>query len=219
MSARRVLRALLASALIFNVILVLGDWTPVPSLWAWAALAAAMPLVSVLLVGGETLRERWKNKGRSIDPIRLRVVQAGQLAMNVVGPLDVGRLHWTDTVPVWSRFAALAVAAGGFAMVVWSMRANRFFLPAIRIQEERGHQLVTGGPYRFLRHPGYAGIILLDGCCGLAVGSWLGFLVGLVPACLFAARTADEDRFLHEHLAGYREFAGRVRYRLVPRLW
>ena len=89
----------------------------------------------------------------------------------------------------------------------------------VRIQHERGHTLVTSGPYRFVRHPGYVGAILASLCGGVALGS-LWSLVPLVPfAVLFVRRTAVEDRMLRADLGGYAGYAERVRYRLVPGLW
>lgn len=219
MTARRVAFALLAAVGIFNAFLLLGAWAPVPSLWLWAALAALVPAGTVLLVDPATLRDRRRSRRRGIDTARMRLAQGGQTVMYIVGPLDVGRLHWTDSVPEPLRYAAFPVLAAGLALVTWSMRANRFFMPQVRIQEERGHQVVAGGPYRFVRHPGYAGMIVVGLTSGIALGSWLAFLVGLVPAVLFAFRAKHEDAFLRAHLAGYAEFTTHTRYRLVPGVW
>src|SRR5262249_60715294 len=82
---------------------------------------------------------------------------AGQL---VIAGLDVGRFHWTGPLPAWLQGAGLAAYAAGVGLTVWAMVTNRFFSPVVRIQHERGHHLVTGGPYRVVRHPGYAGLIV-----------------------------------------------------------
>ena len=118
-----------------------------------------------------------------------------------------------------SRPLALVGYAAGMALAVCAMAANRFFSPVVRIQHERGHTLVTSGPYRFVRHPGYVGAILASLCGGVALGSWWS-LVPLAPfAALFLRRTAVEDRMLRADLDGYAGYAERVRYRLVPGLW
>ena len=99
------------------------------------------------------------------------------------------------------------------------MIVNRFFAPAVRIQSERGHETVTTGPYRFVRHPGYAGMLLAV----VAESFVFGSLWALAPAAALAAvvtwRTAREDRMLRAQLHGYAEYAARVRYRLVPAVW
>ena len=99
------------------------------------------------------------------------------------------------------------------------MIVNRFFSPVVRIQEERGHHLITEGPYRFIRHPGYAGMLLAFAGVGPALGSWWS-LVPLVPVVLLILRRLlIEDRYLHEHLEGYAGYAQRVPYRLLPGVW
>jgi protein-S-isoprenylcysteine O-methyltransferase Ste14 len=96
---------------------------------------------------------------------------------------------------------------------------NRFFSAVVRIQRDREHTVVTSGPYRLIRHPGYAGALITS----LAIPLLLGSLWALIPAalvvCLLILRTALEDRTLQEKLDGYREYAGRVRYRLLPGVW
>ena len=103
-------------------------------------------------------------------------------------------------------------------LCVWAMAVNRFFSPVVRLQEERGHRLVTDGPYRYIRHPGYAGI-LLSACVGVALGSWWSLLPLVVAMGLILRRTALEDRFLRASLEGYASYAEQVRYRLVPGIW
>ena len=96
---------------------------------------------------------------------------------------------------------------------------NTFFSEVVRIQEDRGHLVVTSGPYRVVRHPGYAGNIVAWPCIALALGSWFAVLLSAVIVVLFIVRTAWEDRALQTGLEGYAEYAERVRYRLVPGLW
>jgi protein-S-isoprenylcysteine O-methyltransferase Ste14 len=101
------------------------------------------------------------------------------------------------------------------AGVLWAVRANPYYSSAVRIQTDRGHRTVTAGPYKIVRHPGYTftGLGMLTG--GLALGSWVGMLPLLGVAALFVRRTLIEDRMLQRELAGYSEYAERVRYRLV----
>ena len=101
----------------------------------------------------------------------------------------------------------------------FAVAVNRFFSSVIRIQADRGHHLVTHGPYRFVRHPAYAAAPFLFGGGGLALGSWLAALLGLIMFLPLLRRTAQEDRVLREQLEGYAAYAEKVRYRLFPGVW
>jgi len=96
---------------------------------------------------------------------------------------------------------------------------NRFFVPVIRIQSDRGHRVVSSGPYAVMRHPGYAGTLLAAPAAALAIGSWGALIPALALSATFLSRAAHEDRFLHANLPGYAEYTGRVRFRLVPGVW
>lgn len=107
----------------------------------------------------------------------------------------------------------------GYALVVWATRSNAYFSQIVRIQSERGHQVAAGGPYRFVRHPAYIGMILTELGSSLMLGSWLALIPGVISALLFIVRTALEDRTLLAELNGYTEFAQKTRYRLLPGIW
>jgi len=137
----------------------------------------------------------------------------------VVAGLDVGRKHWSDSVPVWLQGIGLVGFTAGFGLIVWAMAVNRFFSSVVRIQSDRGHKLVTGGPYGWIRHPGYLAALLQGISSGIALGSWVSMIpvVGMLP--LLFVRTVREDRFLRGNLPGYLEYAQRVRYRMLPGIW
>ncbi len=101
-------------------------------------------------------------------------------------------------------------------MNLWALRANRFYSSAVRIQADRGQHPVDTGPYRFVRHPGYAATTTATVAAGLALGSWLAIVPALGFVALFVRRTVFEDRLLVAELPGYAAYAGRVRGRLVP---
>ena len=146
----------------------------------------------------------------------LTVLLPGQ---SVVAGLDVGRFHWSDGVPSAVQGAGLLAVAAALAVVVWAMVVNRFFSPVIRIQSDRGHHLVTSGPYRYVRHPAYAAFPFLMVGSGLAPGSWLAALIGLLLVVPVLRRAALEDRVLREQLEGYAAYARQVRYRMFPGVW
>lgn len=142
----------------------------------------------------------------------------GPLATLIVAGLDA-RFRWSQQVPLGVPIAGLVIAMPGCFLVTWAMASNKFFSALVRIQKDRGHSVVSDGPYRYVRHPGYVGMILF----GLATPLILGSLWALIPAGLTAGlsvvRTALEDKTLQEELEGYRAYAQQVRYRLVPLVW
>src|SRR5262249_50393985 len=105
------------------------------------------------------------------------------------------------------------------ATFLWAMHVNRFFSSVPRIQSERGHRVITDGPYRWVRHPGYTAGLVLLASSGLALGSWLATLIGLAGIPFILRRTVYEDRLLRTELPGYADYAARVRYRLLPSVW
>ena len=107
----------------------------------------------------------------------------------------------------------------GFWLVVDAMGTNRYFSPVIRIQDDRGHQLVDRGPYAIVRHPGYLGMAITLSMAVLALGSWWALIPAGTYCLLILRRAVVEDRFLLAHLAGYHEYAGRVRHRVIPGVW
>jgi protein-S-isoprenylcysteine O-methyltransferase Ste14 len=109
--------------------------------------------------------------------------------------------------------------AAAVAIVTWAVAANRFFSSVIRIQTDRGHHLITSGPYRFVRHPAYAAAPCLFAGGGIALGSWLAALIGLLLVFPILRRAAQEDRVLRDQLEGYAAYAEKVRWRVFPGVW
>ena len=137
-------------------------------------------------------------------------------------PLVAGAEALFDQSPHFSlalKLASLLICLAGYALGSYAMIANRFFSGMVRIQTDRGHQVVSSGPYRWVRHPGYAGALLAYVTTPVLLDSPWAFLPVLFLAVALVIRTRLEDRTLQEELAGYREYAGRVRYRLVPGVW
>jgi protein-S-isoprenylcysteine O-methyltransferase Ste14 len=153
------------------------------------------------------------------DRVSVPVFVGGLTGMWIIGGLDAGRFHWSGGLPLAVQIAALAGAMLGFAIAGWSMWVNPFFSSAVRIQAERRHALVSGGPYRFVRHPGYTGGVLYLAMTGPALGSWWSLLPLVPMAAVLIRRTMLEDLLLHQQLEGYADYARTVRFRLVPGLW
>ncbi|MEW5719965.1 MAG: isoprenylcysteine carboxylmethyltransferase family protein [Chloroflexota bacterium] len=142
----------------------------------------------------------------------------GPFLMWLVAGLDK-RWNGSPTLPLGLELGAFAVVIVGYWISVWALIVNKFFSAVVRIQQERGHTVVTAGPYRFVRHPGYAGGVIAYLATPLALGTLWMYLPVLLTSVALVIRTALEDRTLQNELPGYREYAARVPYRLLPGLW
>ena len=136
----------------------------------------------------------------------------------IVAGLD-HRFGWSPAFPVWVNVFGLLLVAAGYALAAWAMAENRFFSGVVRIQTDRGHVVCDSGPYRWVRHPGYAGNILPLAGIVLALGSLWTILPAAFALGIAVTRTALEDRTLQDELPGYRDYARRVRYRLLPGIY
>ena len=183
--------------------------------------------VAAVAVGGSWLvrhhpavineRGRKDETTKRFDRVLAPFMLIAGLAQYVVAGLDA-RFGWTD-VPL-----ALQVLGGvGFlasmAGIFWAMANNPFLATTVRIRADGSHRVATTGPYRFVRHPMYAVNVWFLWVSGFVLDSWWTLLCSVIGAALFVVRTALEDRALRDGLDGYREYAGRVRYRLVPGVW
>ncbi|MGD0835484.1 MAG: isoprenylcysteine carboxylmethyltransferase family protein [Polyangia bacterium] len=129
------------------------------------------------------------------------------------------RLAWTGQLPVPIVMLAFGMMVASSVLTSWAMRVNAFFSSHARIQDDRGQTVVSAGPYRFVRHPGYTGAIIFNLAGPILLSSLPALFVGIAMLLLFVVRTVLEDRMLQAGLTGYREYAAKVRFRLVPFVW
>ena len=129
------------------------------------------------------------------------------------------RLGWGPYLSPGWQLTGLILTVIGHGIVVWAMGANAFFSPIVRIQEERGHTVAKGGPYKLIRHPGYLGAITFSLGIPLLLASWWAVIPGLGSVILYFVRTALEDQTLKEELPGYADYTKQVKYRLIPGIW
>lgn len=129
------------------------------------------------------------------------------------------RFGWTGSLAASWQVIGFAGFILGYGLFSWAMITNAYFSTAVRIQTDRGHQVCTTGPYRFVRHPGYVGASLQSLAMPLLFGSWWALIAGGTAVLLLILRTALEDKTLHEELNGYAAYARQVRYRLLPGVW
>lgn len=136
----------------------------------------------------------------------------------IVAGLD-HRYGWSTGFPYWLVVVGFILIAFGYAFAAWALAENRFFSSVVRIQMDRGHVVCDSGPYRFVRHPGYAGNIPALFGIVFALGSVWTLIPATVATIITVVRTVLEDQTLKEELPGYQDYARRVRYRLFPGIY
>ncbi len=151
-------------------------------------------------------------------------VLAPLMAVTIVFPLVIvagldHRYGWSTEFPLWLVVVGFILISLGYAFATWAVAENRFFSSVVRIQTDRGHIVCDSGPYRFVRHPGYAGNILPLFGIVLALGSVWTLIPAAVALIVTVIRTALEDQTLLDELPGYRDYAQRVRFRLIPGIY
>jgi len=166
------------------------------------------------------LKERMspKKDAKSWDKRIITVYTLLLVALLIVPGLDAVRFGWSE-VPLIVKVLGFVgyLPAGRFAS--WAMKENAYLSNVVRIQKDRGHTVCTTGPYRYVRHPMYAGVMLIMLCLPLSLGSFYAFIPAFMIVVLFILRTSLEDKTLQEELPGYKEYAQKVRYRLLPGVW
>ncbi len=212
--------------IVIGLLLFLGagraDWV-----WGWLQVAvlagflAAHPLL-LIPINPELLAERQRGAlaagTKPWDKVLSTIAGGMVFPMLALGALDE-RFGWSAPFPLSLHVLGTIGCVLGYSLFLWAMVSNAFFAEGVRIQRERGHTVATAGPYRWLRHPGYAGNVLNGLTTPLLLGSWWALVPGALVSLLFIVRAALEDATLQKELEGYAAYAQRVRYRLVPGLW
>ena len=203
-----------------------GDW-----LWweAWALVGLYLAYaggVGVFLFRNDRdlLRERMKvspaQEGqKGWDKTLMILMMVAGFGIFIVPGFDVVRFGWTGALPTWLEVTALVVNVPCFFWIGWVMHENTYLARVVKIDEERGHTVITTGPYAIVRHPMYTAVVLMIMAMPVALGSRWGLVPAAVMAALLLVRTALEDRTLHRELPGYPEYAQKTPYRLIPGIW
>lgn len=197
------------------------DWI---NAWVFLGMSLILQTVATIVLAKKNPqllneRGRFSKEGtKPFDRVFFVLYMPVVTASLVVMGLDAGRYGWTN-MPGWLVVPGLIGTAAAFILVLWAMVVNPYFECSIRIQEDRDQRAITSGPYGYIRHPGYlyevVGMLMLP----LILGSWWGYVPAFILVILWVIRTAVEDHTLREGLPGYREYASRTRYRLIPLVW
>ena len=222
-SPRHWIRLVSVYLLIPLILLICGGdpgWWPA---WVYTV------LIIVVGIGGRIWAEQ-RHPGLMAERQNIENIQNAKAWDKVLAPLmavSVGypmvivagldhRYDWSSEFPVWLTPIGFILIALGYAFAAWALAENRFFYSVVCIHTDRGHVVCDSGPYRYVRHPGYAGNVLALFGIVLALGSVWTLIPALVASIIAVIRSALEDRTLKDELPGYRDYARRVRYRLLP---
>jgi protein-S-isoprenylcysteine O-methyltransferase Ste14 len=218
--------ALAVEVLIFSALLFGGAGTiRWPAAWVYLILFFAVGVwftVWLLRHDPALLAERMKlpfQKGQPLwDKIFILPLILAWCGWLLLMGLDAVRFRWS-VMPIWLQCAGGALMLLSFWMMARVFRVNTFLAAAVRIQTERGHKVISTGPYALVRHPLYASMLIYLSSNALLLGSWYGLAASFVLSAALVFRTVMEDRVLRRGLEGYTEYAARVRYRLIPFIW
>ncbi len=191
--------------------------------WVFLCLLGVTLLVNLTLMvhrNPELLDARWKRHAdtKPFDRVFGALYFVATVTMLVASGLDAVRWQWTSMAD-WLLYVGIALHVLGMLPVLGTLLTNPHLETTVRIQTDRGHRVISSGPYRYVRHPMYVGMILLYLGWPLVLGSWVAAVAGGVVIILLIVRTALEDRTLRAELPGYSTFCDRTRFRLVPGVW
>lgn len=221
---RFLIKAIASIPLTAAVLFVSAGTVRWPMAWAYLGISGANVAFSLLFIMPRHAdlmaeRSRMQPGTKKWDAILAPVAAVGTtLGTMVVSGLDY-RLGWTPEVSGWGIAMGVVLVALACVLINWAMAVNRFFAATVRIQTDRGHTVCSDGPYRYVRHPGYAGWLLLAAGQPLMMGSVWALVVTGVSFVAIVLRTWLEDTTLARELAGYDDYRQRVRYRLIPGVW
>jgi protein-S-isoprenylcysteine O-methyltransferase Ste14 len=213
-------------ALVFSALLFGAAGTMLwPAGWAFLILFFVGALWITLFLGrhdpallAERLKLPVQKDQPSWDKVFLLAMTVAWCGWLVLMGLDAVRFRWS-VMPVWLQCAGGVLIVLSFRMIGRVYRENPFLVAVVKIQTERGHRVISTGPYAIVRHPLYATMSILLPANALLLGSWYGLAASFVLLGGLAFRTAMEDRELQRGLEGYAKYAARVRYRLIPFVW
>lgn len=195
------------------------DW---PMGWASLGVYIVISVINFVLVDPALVSERVQMREgvntRDFVLASISFLFFYPLTLLVAG-LDVGRYGWSPPIPLAAQVIALVVFTLGNGIGSWAMVRNKYFSTFLRIQKDRDHEVITDGPYRCVRHPGYTGTIMASIALPISLGSLWALIPAFVGACGFVIRSFFEDRVLMKELSGYREYAQNVPFRLLPGIW
>lgn len=210
--------------LVFPAILLFlgGDWRWTEG-WVYSILFYVMCSANLLYLyfkDPALLKERFgspvQKEQKPWDKVLLILFFIEFIVSFAIMPLDARRFHWSPEFPLWIRIAGALLLTLGLAMVFEALRENTFAAPVVKMQKERGQKVVSTGMYGVVRHPMYAGAVLLFISTPLLLGSIYGLAFGLLLIVTIAVRSVGEEAMLKQELEGYSDYTKKVKWRIIP---
>ena len=192
--------------------------------WIYVGLVSIYWVISTVVLARlnpEMLNERGsvvKKGTKGFDKVWVAIYPILTFGNLVVMGFDAIRFQWSF-MPFWLTFVGIFMFISTTPVALLAMAVNKFFEWTVRIPDDRQQYVCTSGPYKLMRHPGYAGLIVSILAYPLVLGSWWGFVLSGILTIIIVIRTALEDRTLQNEMPGYREYAKQVKYRLIPLVW
>src|SRR6185369_3370587 len=210
--------------LIFPAMLLFlgGDWRWTEG-WVYSILFYVMCFANLLYLHFKDpalLKERFgspvQKEQKSWDKVLLLLFFLEFLVWFMLMPLDGRRFHWSPEFPLWTRIAGALLLVVAMVMLFEAMRENTFAAPVVKMQKERGQKVISTGMYGVIRHPMYAGAVLLFISAPMLLGSVYGLAIGFLLIVTLATRSLGEEAMLKHELEGYSDYMKRVKWRIIP---
>ena len=224
--SERIVQNILALTALGVLFFTLSGTIKVLGFWIYVATVLVYQIISLLVIVPRypayielaKVRKAKHPNAKKWDQVVVLAVVGATFLMYALAAFDVGRLHLSE-LPVAFALAGILLYVAGSALNQWAMLHNPHFEREVRIQTDRAHEVMTTGPYRYVRHPGYLGSVLGLISFPLLIGSAIALSGSIIGIVGMIVRTYLEDRALGQELAGYTEYAQAVRYRLIPYVW
>jgi protein-S-isoprenylcysteine O-methyltransferase Ste14 len=217
---RRLIQVLMS--IIITLIILLVSAGTIKWIYAWIYTLASLLVIitNAFIFPAELISERGRKKENveKWDNIITGIIIIPWYTIYIMAGLDI-RFGWSSELALWIHITALITFILGNAFVSWAMMTNNYFSTKVRIQYDRGHTVSRGGPYRYIRHPGYLGMIIFLLSTPIILGSFWALIPASMTVILFIIRTSYEDNTLKNKLEGYKEYAEIVKYRLISGIW
>jgi len=224
--ARRVVQNILVLVSLGVLFFIIAGTISVWGFWLYVATVLVYQIISLLIIVPRhpeyvelaNVRKAEHTDVKKWDRTVVMVIMGATYLMYVLAALDVGRLHLSE-LPIPLTVVGIVAYVVGSALNQWAMLHNPHFERAVRIQTDRNHAVMTSGPYRYVRHPGYLGSVISFVSLPLIVGSGIALVGSVLCMAGMVVRTYLEDKTLRQELDGYAAYAQTVRYRLLPYVW
>ncbi|MBN2366066.1 MAG: isoprenylcysteine carboxylmethyltransferase family protein [Calditrichaeota bacterium] len=223
MNIQLIIRGAMVLFVLGIILLLIAGRTSYWQAWVFCAICFLL-VVGLSIVFGkdfDSIKERMKSGPGTKwwDKLFWAIYGPMNMAIVIVAALDAGRFLWSVTLPWFVYSTGYFIFVFSAILHLWAIYSNKFYAKTVRIQGEKEQVVIESGPYRYVRHPGYIGIMLMVTSMAVVLGSLRALIPALIVSVLLFIRTILEDYTLLQELAGYRDYSQKVRYRLIPGVW